>query len=65
MTATIPQSPCVNICELNEQDVCVGCFRHIDEIAGWHQFSDTQKREIYQAIDRRERDAGVRFGEPG
>ena len=25
-------SPCVGICTLNENDICIGCDRHIDEI---------------------------------
>tara|TARA_B100000424_G_scaffold227849_1_gene188802 strand:+ start:5056 stop:5241 length:186 start_codon:yes stop_codon:yes gene_type:complete len=25
-------TPCIGICTLNEQDVCIGCNRHIDEI---------------------------------
>jgi predicted Fe-S protein YdhL (DUF1289 family) len=25
-------SPCVGICTLNENDICIGCNRHIDEI---------------------------------
>ncbi|MET1256444.1 DUF1289 domain-containing protein [Aliikangiella maris] len=40
---TIP-SPCISQCCLDEQDVCVGCHRHIDEITGWHG-ADNQKRE--------------------
>jgi predicted Fe-S protein YdhL (DUF1289 family) len=31
---TAPQdSPCVGVCKLDARDVCVGCGRHIDEIA--------------------------------
>lgn len=40
------QSPCVRNCCLNEQDICVGCFRHIDEITGWNQASLEQKKKI-------------------
>jgi len=25
-------SPCVGICTLNEENICIGCNRHIDEI---------------------------------
>ena len=25
-------SPCIGVCTLNEQNVCIGCNRHIDEI---------------------------------
>jgi len=30
-----PNSPCLNICSLDEHDVCRGCFRTLQEIAGW------------------------------
>jgi predicted Fe-S protein YdhL (DUF1289 family) len=26
------KSPCVKICQLDENNICVGCGRHIDEI---------------------------------
>ena len=25
-------SPCIGTCTLNENDICIGCNRHIDEI---------------------------------
>ena len=28
----IKDTPCIGICTLNEQNVCIGCNRHIDEI---------------------------------
>ena len=29
-------SPCVNQCRMDEvRDLCLGCFRTIDEIGGW------------------------------
>ena len=28
-------SPCVRKCTLDDDDICVGCFRHIDEICAW------------------------------
>jgi hypothetical protein len=30
-----PSSPCLNICSLDEQGVCRGCFRTLAEIAEW------------------------------
>ena len=28
-------SPCIDICTLDDREVCVGCGRHINEIAAW------------------------------
>lgn len=36
------QSPCINVCELNSAQICVGCWRHIDEIVAWRQLSVEQ-----------------------
>ena len=40
-----PASPCVRNCCLDQDDVCMGCFRSITEICQWHEASDTEKIE--------------------
>ena len=39
-------SPCVRNCCLDENDICLGCFRSITEICGWATASDAERREI-------------------
>jgi len=39
-------SPCVSICALDDNDVCVGCFRTGSEISHWGALSSHQQREI-------------------
>ena len=39
-------SPCTGTCELDETDVCSGCFRSIEEIISWFDSSEQQKKEI-------------------
>ena len=29
------ESPCVRNCCLDDDDICMGCFRSVDEITGW------------------------------
>ncbi len=51
----VEQSPCIrNFC-LNDDDVCLGCFRSLQEICEWSQ-ADRQKRIIIlqNAKQRRE-----------
>ena len=36
-------SPCIRNCCLNEKDICLGCFRSIDEILMWGSGSEEQK----------------------
>jgi predicted Fe-S protein YdhL (DUF1289 family) len=40
------QSPCVRNCCLDDKDMCLGCYRAIDEILIWGQADDKKKREI-------------------
>ena len=41
-----PASPCVSNCCLNEEDICLGCFRSLAEITSWSQASDSGKQDI-------------------
>ncbi len=48
------QSPCVRKCTLDDDDVCVGCFRNIEEICAWGGASNEQRQQILnQAAARR------------
>jgi predicted Fe-S protein YdhL (DUF1289 family) len=42
-------SPCVRNCCLNEQDICLGCFRNLDEIKLWGR-SDTSTQQKTQIL---------------
>ncbi|TQV71134.1 DUF1289 domain-containing protein [Aliikangiella marina] len=50
------QSPCISLCTLNENDICVGCYRHIDEITGWHSADDRRRTEILNNCATRKSD---------
>ena len=39
-------SPCVGICRVDGQDVCVGCGRTIDEITQWSRSDDAHRVRI-------------------
>lgn len=43
-----PASPCVHICKLDDNGVCTGCRRSIDEIAGW---SEMTAEEQWRVVD--------------
>lgn len=40
------KSPCVSICALDEEDVCVGCFRTAAEITRWRSCDNTERRAV-------------------
>lgn len=46
-------SPCTRNCCLDTDDVCVGCFRHIDEICGWQSMSESAKEIVLNNCQKR------------
>ncbi|HUS24352.1 MAG TPA: DUF1289 domain-containing protein [Candidatus Binatia bacterium] len=54
-----PPSPCIGLCQLNRDQVCRGCGRHIDEIAEWSYASAARKREIVQSAKSRLPEGGL------
>jgi predicted Fe-S protein YdhL (DUF1289 family) len=47
-------SPCVKVCALDPQKgYCVGCFRTVDEVAGWLEMSAEDKRAVLERVSRR------------
>lgn len=54
-------SPCTRVCCLDDNDVCVGCFRSMKEIMAWGGASDDERREILRQCEaRREERRAVR-----
>lgn len=43
-----PNSPCLNICSLDERGLCRGCFRTITEIAGWTRMNPGEQWAVIQ-----------------
>lgn len=56
MTNTI-ESPCIAVCALDEDDVCIGCYRTGDEITDWFMADDAERREIIKRCEQRRREA--------
>jgi predicted Fe-S protein YdhL (DUF1289 family) len=50
-------SPCISVCAIDPRTgLCEGCFRTLDEIAGWMAFSTDEKRAVLAALpERRQR----------
>jgi predicted Fe-S protein YdhL (DUF1289 family) len=65
MTADFPsqrvESPCIKVCVLDEQSICVGCGRTLEEIAVWSRASAEEQRAICAAAAERLVRAGVRI----
>jgi uncharacterized protein len=39
-------SPCIRSCCLDDDDVCMGCGRSLEEIVAWNEASDAEKTAI-------------------
>jgi len=43
---TDAKSPCRKVCRLDEEGMCVGCFRMLDEIANWSIMSNPERMDV-------------------
>jgi len=43
-------SPCVDICTLDSDFVCIGCGRTIDEVLKWSEYTDEQKKAVLDRL---------------
>ena len=51
----ITESPCIHVCTIDAPSgLCVGCWRTLDEIAGWAQLGDADKLRIWGRIEARQ-----------
>ncbi len=47
------ESPCIRQCCLNNEDICLGCFRALDEITQWSYYSNTEKQSVLDHATQR------------
>ncbi len=40
------KSPCKLVCRLDQQGMCVGCNRFLDEIANWEIMNNEEKFDV-------------------
>ncbi len=52
-------SPCVSICALDMDDVCVGCHRTGDEITRWWCMDNAEKLDTLAKAKAREKKAHI------
>lgn len=59
------RSPCVNICALDDADICVGCQRNVAEITGWSRMSNDERRAVLALCGERALASGMMFSVGG
>ena len=48
------RSPCISVCRIDDATgYCEGCFRTIEEIAGWGMMSDDRRWLVWEALGQR------------
>ena len=56
MTVERPlRSPCIAVCALDEDDLCIGCFRSVEEITCWVKMDNEQRRDVLERCRQRAR----------
>lgn len=52
-TQQMVASPCRNICQLDAQEICIGCGRSLAEVAEWSRASVERQQAICQQAQAR------------
>ena len=52
-------SPCVNICALDDDDICTGCQRTVAEITRWSRMDNEERRGVLALCDERAKASGL------
>ncbi|MCZ2722920.1 DUF1289 domain-containing protein [Marinomonas sp. 15G1-11] len=51
------KSPCINLCSLDDKDICIGCYRSGAEITIWGRSTPEEQRQILIKVQERERNS--------
>ncbi|OPA85146.1 DUF1289 domain-containing protein [Pseudomonas fluorescens] len=54
-------SPCVSICALDDDDLCIGCQRSAAEITRWGRMDNAERRQVLLLCHERARAGGLLF----
>jgi len=47
------KSPCIHVCTHDAKNICLGCYRSLEEIRKWYVCSDEEKVEILKNTEKR------------
>ena len=46
-------TPCINVCSLDENKICIGCKRTKEEITNWTKYSEEERKKIIKLCNAR------------
>ena len=47
------ESPCIKLCSIGQDNICIGCGRTREEIASWTHLSDEDKQRVKDLAQQR------------
>lgn len=53
------RSPCVSLCALDINDICMGCQRSGKEISYWGRMTNEERRQVLDKAHTRAREQGL------
>ena len=52
------RSPCINVCSLDDNDLCIGCYRTGQEISYWGRMIYKEQLAVMEKVRQRESESG-------
>lgn len=52
-------SPCMHVCALDDEDICIGCQRNVAEITRWSRMDNAERRQVLGLCHARAKAKGV------
>ena len=49
-------SPCIGVCQYNDEDLCSGCFRTSEEISKWFDMTIDERKKVIDLLPSRMED---------
>ena len=46
-------TPCIGVCQYDNEDICRGCLRTLDEISNWALMTEEERKKIMKQLDER------------
>jgi len=53
LSPPLPRSPCTGVCTLDDDRICIGCGRTIDEIVAWSRLSVQEQWQVIEQSAQR------------
>ena len=50
-----PLTPCIHVCKLDENQVCIGCGRTMTEISQWFKMTEEEREKVFERLRKNEK----------